>query len=466
MWTIARRSVVKGAIVALGLLLSLRALLELEADAFLQCVVVVISAFPFVRAAIAREDFFSPIIIFSALFGTSFGVVPLLQRGGWVMVDPAYAHVASEFSVRASLLSIVAILLVYVAYYEGRVAEVIVRALPMLRSTINVARTKLVVVVLFLVSGSALLMVMRQIQVHDFTEYFIYSNVSAYGRGHLAFFATLYQVAGFIALMGMWSPQARRRRFFVLAFVLALIPALLSRARGQVVLLMMVWLVFVNYRVRRWDLLQMTGVMAVVLVFSFFMAQYRGAQHFAATKENVAETFGGLFTEHQATAALLSVYATTDAPRYYGRIAMEDTVLSLIPRKLWSTKPERYGSVLVTDLIVPNRQHGYYYTIGPFGAAYADFGYVGVCISMLAIGFFMRVAYAFLRRNVHHDGVVLWYGLFCFTLWAFVRGGFGFMPVFMSNSILAIVLYVVVANIVTLQPRSMLRGRLLVSRPA
>ena len=90
-----------------------------DVDLFLQLVLACLLILPLVRSIVARCDFFAPINIFCVLYGIGFVLAPLLQRVGWVMSDPAYAHYDASFATRTSLLSIVAILLVYLAYYEG-----------------------------------------------------------------------------------------------------------------------------------------------------------------------------------------------------------------------------------------------------------------------------------------------------------------------------------------------------------
>ncbi|MFH1430729.1 MAG: O-antigen polymerase [Candidatus Uhrbacteria bacterium] len=418
------------------------------------CVVVLcIALSPALSAAVRRRDLFSPINIFGALYGVSFGLVPLLQLSGWVSLDHAYAHYDTAFGLRASILSIVALLVTLLGYYEGHVARMFAEKLPSLRNRMRSGRMRIIMIGLILISAAALAVRMSQIDVQHISEYFIYTNVSASGYGHIAFFVTLYLFAGLVASVGMFRATKGRRRLFVVVFLLALVLAALSRARGQVLLLLFVVMVIYNYRVRRIGAVRMVSAFVGMLIFAFAMGQFRGAQDFQMTKMNIANSFGGLFAEHQATAVLLSQYSRENPAYLYGKIFVEDTAFSLIPRKIWTTKPIYYGGIVVTDTLIPNRQPGYHYTEGPFGAAFADLGYIGVFIAMLMIGWLMRVAYEYLRKNIHHDGVLLWYALFCFDLWAFLRGGFGFIPVIMMHTILVVVLYTFIARTFVVQSK-------------
>lgn len=427
-----------------------------DVDIFLPLITLGIAALPIVYSVFTKRDLLSPINIFCFLYGMSFGLVPLLQQLDWIALDPAYAPYSPSFGRAAHLLGLAGLLLVFFGYYEGKIAKSFVRILPTLKQLINPSRTKIVIVILFSISFFSFLNFALQynIPVQRVTDYLIYTNISAFGRGHLAFLALFYLYAGFIAIIGMFSRQIKHRRFFLIAFLLAAVLAFLSKSRGQVLLLVFLALVFFNYRIKRWDALKLASVFGAMLIVIFLMSQLRGSLDFSITKRNVANTFSGLFTEHQATAALLSQYSKEQQPHFYGKLLLDDTVLSLIPRKIWPTKPEQYGSVLITDIIVPDRQPGFFYTIGPFGAAYADFGYVGVAIAMLVFGFIMRVVYDYLKKNISHDGMLLWYAFFLFYIWAFMRGGWGFMPVILEKTILVFILYPLVANYFILQPKN------------
>lgn len=441
-------------ILAASIVIPLLYFLFTDIDTFLSLILVGSALVPIVRSILYRRDLFSPINIFCFLYGLTFGVVPIFQRVGLISIDPAYASYDAVFATRASLVSIAGLLLVYVAYFESRIAKAAVRLLPLHTGSIRSHRAKVLIVIFFLVSGMMLVFFSGQTDAHSFAEKVIYTNISTFGGGHIAFFASLYLPAGFIALMALCNRQIQRRRFFIIALFLTVVLAVLSRARGQVLLFLFLILMFYNYRKKRLDAIKAAGTFFVMLVLLFAIAQFRGVQNFQVTKQNIADTFGGLFTEHQATATLLSQYVKEQAPHFYGKIFIEDTVLSLIPRKLWPTKPDLYGGIFVTDLLIPNRQLGFYYTTGVFGQSFADFGYAGILISMIFIGFTMRVVYEYFKKNREHDGVLLWYALFCFYLWAFLRGGWGFLPVMFEKTIIVIVPYLIISDVFVLRLKS------------
>jgi len=419
-----------------------------DIDVFLPLITLGVTAFPIGFSILKRRDILSPINIFCFLYGISFGAVPFLQQFDWIALDPAYARHSPLFGRMAHFLGLAGIIFIFLGYYEGKIARAFCKILPTLKRDVNFRRLKTFIIIPFFISGVAFFLFIQfyEIKVSNFTEYFIYTNISAFGRGHLAFFASFYLFAGFIALMGIFNPQIKRRRFFIAAFFLAVFLAFLSRSRGQVLLLIFLFLVFYNYKVKKLHLIKITSIFVLILLLIFLIAQFRGSLSFQATKQNIANTFAGLFAEHQATATLLSEYYKEDTSHFYGKIFIEDTILSLIPRRIWPTKPEQYGSIFITNIIIPNRQPGFFYTIGPFGTAYADFGYMGIFIVMLFFGFVMRVVYDYFKKNKEHSGMLLWYGIFCFNLWAFMRGGWGFMPIILENTIIVVILYSLITN--------------------
>lgn len=81
---------------------------------------------------------------------------------------------------------------------------------------------------------------------------------------------------------------------------------------------------------------------------------------------------------------------------YYGKIFFEDEVYSYIPRAIWHNKPELFGS-LGLGLNVPRlvewtlKKTGAP-SFGVIGAAYADFGIVGIILKLLFESFIILIA--------------------------------------------------------------------------
>ncbi len=246
--------------------------------------------------------------------------------------------------------------------------------------------------------------------------------------------------------MAIFDEKVKRKNIFWFFIMLSIFIAILSRSRGHLVLLSFITLIFYNYRVKRINFLNLLKIFIIILIMVFLIAQFRGSKDFRITKKNISNAFGGLFTEFQATATLLSQYERRRLEHYNGQIFFQDVALSLIPRKIWPEKPKLYGGVFVTDILIPNRQPGFYYTVGTFGGSFADFGYIGVILMMFFAGFFMRIGYDYMMKNIENDFILLIYAIFCFYLWAFIRGGLGSIPVLVEKLFPIILIYLLITE--------------------
>lgn len=98
---------------------------------------------------------------------------------------------------------------------------------------------------------------------------------------------------------------------------------------------------------------------------------------------------------------------------YYGNIFFENEIISYIPRMFWPNKPELFGS-LKLGLIVPRLVK---WTLsltgapsfGPIGAAYADFGLIGVIIHAFAQLFLFMIAKNYENKLSNYKPYNFWY---------------------------------------------------------
>jgi oligosaccharide repeat unit polymerase len=392
----------------------------------------------------SRGNLLSAINLFRVLYMISFVIVPVLIGIGLVSDDPAYANYEKIYESKASILSIVALLAVYCSYYLGRTtSRNICQLLPGFDRVLNERRARLTVGIIWIVSTVSFAYLIKNsgLSVGHFSEHFIYTNVSTFGKGHLAILCYSFVFASVLCVIAIFSQRINRKNFFIFFLLLGTLLAILTRSRGQVIYLLFVALVVFNYRVRRVTASHLATAFILVLAISFSVAQFRGQRDYSITRSNMHESFGGLFTEYQATAALLSEYETQRLGHFHGRLIFEDLVVSLIPRKIWRGKPELYGGIFLTNILIPNRQDGFYYTIGPFGTAFGDFGYPGVMLAMLLAGLLLRIADDYMGKNRENDYTLLIYAICCFFIWAFLRGGFSALPTLLQTLIPAMMAY-------------------------
>lgn len=402
---------------------------------------------PISYSIIKKKDLLSPLNLFCFLYMLSFFITPILNHLRLIADDPAYVRYDKVYELKTQALSIAGLVFLYFGYIEGFIFSKITSPSLTLKTRVNYHKAKILVIFIFLISLFSFLYLANNfnIKVKDFTEYFIYTNVASLGRGHVAFLCYSYIFAFFICIISIFD-RKKRDGFFILFIALSFLLAILTRSRGHVVMLIFIYLIFYNFKVKKVNLPRLMKVFIILLFIIFFIGQFRGARNFQLSKENISNTFGGLFTEFQATAALISQYEKNGYEYYKGRILFEDIFLSLIPRAIFPSKPNIYGGIVVTDKIIPNRQPGFYYSTGIFGSSYADFGYLGVFIMMFLFGLFMKLWYNFVIKNKENAFVILIHAVFSFSLWAFLRGGPGAIPSLLQFLIPAISIYFIISE--------------------
>lgn len=87
---------------------------------------------------------------------------------------------------------------------------------------------------------------------------------------------------------------------------------------------------------------------------------------------------------------------------YYGKIFVQDEFFSYIPRSIWAGKPKLFGSLAlgleVPELVEWTQALTGAPSFGPIGAAYADFGFIGICLKIIFNLFIFSIAKDFLNR--------------------------------------------------------------------
>ena len=126
---------------------------------------------------------------------------------------------------------------------------------------------------------------------------------------------------------------------------------------------------------------------------------------------------------------------------FLGKTYWQDLVYTWLPRALFPWKPERYGNVLVQDLIAPDlmANEGATFPPGILVEAFCNFGYLGVFLVPLLIGIICRAIYHYL---LHGDW--LWLILMAISSYnlASFRGFGGFAALLIANGL---VLFLVLA---------------------
>jgi hypothetical protein len=121
---------------------------------------------------------------------------------------------------------------------------------------------------------------------------------------------------------------------------------------------------------------------------------------------------------------------------FWGATFWGDVVYTWLPRALFPWKPERYGTVLVQDLVAPElmAHEGATFPPGILVEAFCNFGYPGLFLLPLLIGVVCQAIYKHLQRS---DWLWLILMATLFTNLASFRGFGGFVALLLANGIVA-----------------------------
>jgi hypothetical protein len=145
---------------------------------------------------------------------------------------------------------------------------------------------------------------------------------------------------------------------------------------------------------------------------------------------------------------------------FFGKTYWQDLVYTWLPRVVFPWKPERYGSVLVQDLVAPElmANEGATFPPGILVEAFCNFGYIGLFLIPLFIGIICRALYNHLQ-----NADWLWLILLAISFYnlASFRGFGGFVALLIANGavlyfvmVISRALRTMLSSIGDLQPQS------------
>ncbi len=403
-------------------------------ETFLFAGVLILILFPIaLRAAAGRFDFFEPLVIWITIYSLAYWLRALLMWedfeafAGPSIRQSSLGPDAIKMGLGAAFVGLLAF---YGGYFGGFGARV-ARLLPPMGGAWRRRRVDTTIVASGWIFGLFWYYFIRKGQ---FDLEYMYLNRGAIVRGDTeAFF--LMMIAQFLFTLLLFCRLLDRlpklyRSFVFLVPILTLIPFMAFGSRGMgmwaVVPCFIVW----HYTVRPfrgWEV----GLFAIAAVMlSIVWGAFRGTASFepwagASVRDLVWYEVLGQFSYWDNLLLVLNFY-----PRehgfYHGRIMLED-LLWLIPRNIWSGKPQFYGSTRVQNDLLPNlldpwTSLGTYEAFSPLGYGYADFGIPGIVLAMFVQGVVWRAVYEYFRGQGSSRGAAVFYGMAIANLPGITRG--------------------------------------------
>jgi hypothetical protein len=219
--------------------------------------------------------------------------------------------------------------------------------------------------------------------------------------------------------------------FYILnSFLFAIITTSKSTAVGLIFLL----LSLMHYTKRKIRLIEVVAIFLFgVLVLTIF--NYLRVEPELLYKLNKSYTVALMYLQSFDDYEILNA-VTSHFPHaqryYYGQRLFEEIAYLPIPRALWEGKPTTYGCRAALYDINPF----FFFSglhVGLQSQFYADFGLWGVIIGFIIFGWLIGWAYNIFRQNFFNKGIILMYIMIIENSWLYLKGGFPWLNLVITN---------------------------------
>jgi hypothetical protein len=226
-------------------------------------------------------------------------------------------------------------------------------------------------------------------------------------------------------------------------------------ARAPIVTILGTFLVIRNYVVHPISARNAAVIALVGLFVLSFWGQYRltlSATFLEASDLlEITEKISEDFPEWDIVAAITDYYPNAQ-DYYYGQLIWE-TLYSVVPRRLWTSKPIWYGPYQISNDVFPGVLspsvyggfQGTFLSTSTIGAGYAEFGWVAAVVVMFVFGIFWRTIYRYVEVKTPGFAAAALFG-YC---WSAIPLHMRFFSVTIVNIIISISAALVVFALVS-----------------
>jgi hypothetical protein len=377
---------------------------------FLMIVSVILTTPVFVTAHQGRLDAIEPVWLLTAIYGISFWLRPLLvlyDVNKRALPYVTYDSGAMTLALAACVLGLSAF---YLGYYSS-VGRSIVPKLPNLRWPWERWRVVTAIIafgaVFTILSGHFL-------EKGQYSIEYMYVNRALvnWGDGDLV---QLLHMAGWVVVVLVFSLFVMRPAntlaavgVLVAAISMVLIPLSFFGARWTLFFIVGCVLIMWHNVVCRFSARQWVMIFIGFFVLSALFGVFRSHLDFRELLlEDVLEYLVlevSQYSDWDLLAEIIQIYPQFSG-HTYGVLGLE-TFFWLVPRRIWPTKPEWYGTTLIQQTLFPGMLEmsavgftGSYLGTSIVGEGYVEFGWLGVVVYMFLSGVIWRLVYRFKNAN-------------------------------------------------------------------
>ena len=214
---------------------------------------------------------------------------------------------------------------------------------------------------------------------------------------------------------------------------------LFSGSRRTTILLILSLLIIYHYKFKKITKLKIAVVLTVLMIFSIFMMIFREPM-FKMNPKEIDEhmyTLGHNYIDIPLNPIIMSMdfpycynsymFIIRDVPDKKDFLWGESYakfIYAAIPRTLWEDKPETISRVVVRNFFPEHYEKGVSMSPTLMGEAYFNFGLIGIALIMLFYGVFCQTLYAFMKSNLDTTAGIVTYGALAPFLFESHRGYF------------------------------------------
>lgn len=355
---------------------------------------------------VAKPSLFSPLTFTTLLFVLGYVWRPLLH-----LMDPdrysAYPEALASFNpeivVSLIIASAVGIASLHLGY-RANIGPKLAAGLPELDW--RDARLNLVLFVgVGLVSAYALWSIVGSLTALRAFDTSVRQSIMSDFQGNGPIFFFLFNMPTFsticllIYIANRRSSPITAKALFLLAavfYVGGFFFTVISASRAPLIAVILLPLLIRHYFVKRISFGVQAAIMLVLLLGAGIVGLLMQSPLAAAagpdvSMGNVVARLSGTLDQFE----LLYIAITQSKTFLFGRSYLEDVVLTFVPRALFPSKPEIFGTVLLQNLLIPSRFEiaglSATYPVGFFAEAYMNFGPIGFLAVPFAFGTLLRV---------------------------------------------------------------------------
>ncbi len=295
-----------------------------------------------------------------------------------------------EISAVATVFNIIALLVFFIMYLRGRKKEAQQK-----QEEEDNSNGSYLKVLLFISLAINTLFVLYNVLSYGFASSFINSRAEIYMQNRQGSGQIYYVAATFLNIYVIIGMFIFKRPLFHLFICILFVLPYGSKSRILIILFQfLIYFLFIHknrYKYKKPIYLLLLIIITPIIGFVLFWFTTYGLDSLEIVQMGLS--FGN---EYQSFFNELVINFNSYFPRGHlgGKILLEDSLYPFIPRAIWGSKPEYFGSLYLAYQVFPEKtlMNTGAPSFGPFGQAFADFGLFGIVqiiIEQAFIGYFL-----------------------------------------------------------------------------